>query len=342
MSHQKFYITKRSNGFFYIGWREENGRRCWKSTKCTRRFDALQFLGNFQRKMEVEHVTSAILLSRFFSDIFTPEHGTALRKTTMQTYQLAVRTFIATCGDRHIHTYTPDNVEEFKQKRLLAKATPAATNVYLRNLMAVFSFAVKKELLPKNIFHMSQLFKLPKQPPSYIQREDFSKLIEHTNKQLLKDVFTFAAATGLRSGEIQNLKWQNVDLPRRQISIVNSEEFTTKSGKSRVVPLNDTAITVLQTRQQRAVKEYIFHKNGFKLGRTYLSHSFKASIIRAGLPEHLRFHSLRHTFGSWCAQMNVPIYTIQALMGHADVQTTAIYAHLSESHLHDAVEKISL
>ena len=339
MTSCKLYLTKRSNQIWYMGWIED-GRRRWRSTKCAIKSDALQFLKEFQDsgKKQAANIT---LLECF--KLFSTEHGPSIRKSTLNSYEGAIKSFVGVCSDKFLSSYSASNIEQFKQVRINQGLSVNTVNIYLRSVMAVFSFAVKRELVPRNIFHMSQLIKIPKQPPAYLGKSEFQQLLEQTKNPLLKDIFTFAATTGMRAGELINLRWVNVDLERRQASIVNTEDFTTKSGNGRVVPLNETAYKVVMGREHlRRFSEYVFHKNGFRVQRCYLSHAFKKVVRKAKLPEALRFHSLRHTFGSWCAQSNVPIYTIQALMGHSSVQTTSIYAHLAESHLHSAVEKISI
>jgi integrase len=339
MTHRKLYLTKRSNQIWYIGWIED-GRRRWRTTKCSNKSDALCFLKAFEQS--TNRPTANLLLSECH-ELFLVEHGPSLRKNTLDSYASAMKAFLRICGDKHLTSYTQASVEQFKQQRTSEGATPTTVNIYLRSMMAIFSFALKRGLIEKTIFHISQSIKVPKRPPAYLGRKEFDALIEQTPSPLLREIFTFAATTGMRAGEIVNLKWTNVDLERRQASIVNSEDFTTKSGKGRVVPLNETAFKVLVGREaQRRFSDFAFHKRGFRIERNYLSHAFKKAVRKAGLSESLRFHSLRHTFGSWCAQSNVPIYTIQALMGHSNVQTTSIYAHLAESHLHSAVEKIAL
>ncbi|MFN0158270.1 MAG: tyrosine-type recombinase/integrase [Bacteroidota bacterium] len=338
MTHRKLYLTKRSNQIWYLGW-VEDGRRRWRSTKCTNKSDAHLFLREFQEADRKPRKN--ITLSECFQ-VFRETHGKEIRPSTLELCEWAVRAFLVVCKDKDLSAYSPSDIEHFKCKRLEAKSSITTINIYLRCVMSLFSFAVKKEMLAKSPLNMGLLLKSTKLPPAYISKDDFPKLLENTGSSLLREVFIFAASTGMRAGEIVNLKWMNVDMERRQVGVVSTETFLTKTGKSRVVPLNETAYGIVISRDQsRRLSEYVFHKGAYRIQRGYLSHSFKKVVRKAGLPEALRFHSLRHTFGSWCAQSNVPIYTIQALMGHSNVQTTAIYSHLAESHLHSAVDRIS-
>jgi len=65
---------------------------------------------------------------------------------------------------------------------------------------------------------------------------------------------------------------------------------------------------------------------GHPLERGQVSKRFKRTLKRAGVRE-IRFHDLRHTFGTRCAAAGVPLRTLQAWMGHADIKTTMVYTH---------------
>ena len=79
---------------------------------------------------------------------------------------------------------------------------------------------------------------------------------------------------------------------------------------------------------------------GGKLNKNYLAKRFRFFRDLAKLPKHLRFHSLRHTYGSWLAQAGVDLYRIKELMGHQSTQTTMRYAHLQPKNLRDAVDAV--
>ena len=64
------------------------------------------------------------------------------------------------------------------------------------------------------------------------------------------------------------------------------------------------------------------------------------TTARCGFPDVTKIHSLRHTFASHLVMKGVDLPTVQKLMGHADIQTTMIYAHLAPDHLVEAVDKL--
>jgi integrase len=196
-------------------------------------------------------------------------------------------------------------------------------------------------LLKDNPFLNSSQVKVAEQLPAYMTKDEFKELIKAVNEPVLKDVFLSAACTGLRLGEILNLKWKDVDLERKQIAIVNSETFKTKSGKCRIIPMNDLVYDML-FRRSYIVNEFVFHKNGYQLQVSYVSHKFKKYINDLNFNDKIHFHSLRHTFATWLVQDGVSIYEVQKLLGHSSVKVTEVYSHLAANELHKAVNKISI
>jgi site-specific recombinase XerD len=85
----------------------------------------------------------------------------------------------------------------------------------------------------------------------------------------------------------------------------------------------------------------VFARSGNRLSQSYVEHKFKQYVRWAGLNDDLKFHSLRHTFATWVVQNGASIYEVQKLLGHSDIKTTQIYAHLMASELHSTVNRIS-
>ncbi len=146
-------------------------------------------------------------------------------------------------------------------------------------------------------------------------------------------LFLTAALTGLRLGELRALPWHDVDFDAQTIRVYNSYSFGTltapKSGLSRTVPLADQVATELKAHRDRVPHDrgdLVFpgHRGEY-LDSTALRKRFKKAIEQAKL-RPLRFHDLRHTFGSLMINQ-ASIVQVQEWMGHADIQTTRKYLH---------------
>jgi integrase len=158
-------------------------------------------------------------------------------------------------------------------------------------------------------------------------------------------IFTVAAFTGLRLGELLALRWRDVDFAKRIVhvrrSIVLGVEDTPKSHKVRSVPLIDQAARALDGLSRRdhftTDDDFVFVDTvGAHVSDDRLRRRFRAALERAGLP-HMRLHDLRHTFGTLAVQA-FPLSDVRAYMGHANIETTMIYVHHVPQH--DAADKL--
>lgn len=148
--------------------------------------------------------------------------------------------------------------------------------------------------------------------------------------ELWYDVADFALQTGLRAGEIYSLMPYQVDLASKTGKI-----YDTKNSLSRVVPLNDTACSIVEKYVDQSVSQYqLFHKRGSLPFHQYKI--FRAAVAKCGFNtgvkdrrERVCFHTLRHTFASWLVQKGCSLAMVGTLLGHKDIKMTMRYAHLA-------------
>ena len=313
MPSDKFYLYKRPNGFWYIGYCE-NGKRRWKSTSATVKSDALRFLSAFEKSSESK--IDAVTLSEFVTQFCSLRSSDLRTSTVKRIYLPAFSSFQRICGNKPLPSYTLKDVEMYKSMRL-GTCSPVTVNIEFRTLRAAFNLALKWKLLRSNPFEQSSQLRIPERLPVYFSKEDFKKFIAKVQEPFLKDLFLFAALTGLRLGEILNLDWQNIHLERRLIVVANSECFLTKTGRCRLVPMSNAVTDILSRREAtRGMCAMVFHAKGERLQHSYVQHKFKKYVRQVGLSDALRFHSLRHTFATWLVEGGVNIYEVQKLLGH--------------------------
>jgi len=146
----------------------------------------------------------------------------------------------------------------------------------------------------------------------------------------------FSLHTGLRQHEQLSLTWERVSLLRRTILIQE-----TKSGKPRSIPLNKTAVGVLErVAKTRSIKnDLVFISNcGTKLNNCNLIRAFKRAVKKTEI-SGFTWHGLRRTFATRLAHKGLDIYKISRLLGHEDVQTTQKrYAHYCTESLRIGVD----
>jgi integrase len=160
-------------------------------------------------------------------------------------------------------------------------------------------------------------------------------------------IFLTAAFTGLRRGELIALRWRDVDFERSAIrvsgSYANGKLTTPKSGHGRVVPMVPEVAAALARLAQRESSvgddELVFPGEfGTYLDGSALRRRFVRACARAGL-RPIRFHDLRHTFGTLAVRGVESIVELQTWLGHAEVRTTMRYTHYREQQ--DAAERLA-
>lgn len=159
-------------------------------------------------------------------------------------------------------------------------------------------------------------------------------------------IFLTAAYAGLRLGELRSLRWRDLDFGKRLIHVRHSYVMRTedapKSGRVRSVPMIDQVATALDQLSRRngwtEEEDLVFvSPTGEHIEDSALRRRFYAALKAAGL-KHIRFHDLRHSFGTLAVQV-FPLTDVKAYMGHADIATTMIYVHHVPQV--DAAEKLS-
>ena len=150
--------------------------------------------------------------------------------------------------------------------------------------------------------------------PKCIRPEEFKQLIEVIPKKdlLARIGFLLAYASGMRISEV--LRCSKEHLRDKSIFIPPS-----KYGVERIVP------------KPKGWKEYFEDKLPLKTTARTLERKFKAYCLKAKLPAHYTFHSLRHGFATRLLESGTPINQVQMLLGHSNVSTTSIYVRANPS-----------
>jgi len=170
----------------------------------------------------------------------------------------------------------------------------------------------------------------PKHPPvSETERE----LREEEDEQD-GAIYLTAAHAGLRRSELLALLWEDIDFENDSIRVwegyAAKQKGKPKSRKSRTVPMEEKVAKTLKQLKRRprhtANKDHVFAgRDGSPLDGSALRRRYIRTLNAAGLRQ-LRFHDLRHTFGSLAINV-ASIVQVQAWMGHADIKTTMRYLH---------------
>ena len=238
-------------------------------------------------------------------------------------------------GEMELAEITPSFIAEYKTKRREEGASPRTINYELSLMSHAFNLARREwEWVKENPVSKVSKEKVNNQIERWLTFEEEEKLIKNSPKWL-REIILFALNTGLRQSEILNLKWSQVDLKRKTITILEQ-----KNQKIDTLPINKNALKILKERAMNSQNKvnYVFSsRSGGKIDPGNLRKSFYAVVKKASL-KPLRFHDLRHTFATRLAQVGVDLYMVQKLGRWKNVSMIMRYAHHYPESLRSGVE----
>ncbi len=327
------------NQVYYFEYFDETENRIKRvSTKCRKKNEAIKFLTTFKEKLQNKPKTNFILLNDF-KKLYLENTRITCSQKYVESIEVAFTLLERDFGNVSLSKFCYSQLERFFNKTF--QRTNYGAKLYLNTLRSAFQKAVQWNYFSENPLLKIKLPKIPKNNPLFVNEIELNDIINQENQQTLKDVYLFAFHTGMRLGEITNLKWSQIDFSERIISVVNTEDFTTKGKKERIIPINERLFFILSNRLPKIMDiskdVYLFNKNGFKFNEDYISKQFKKALRKTNLKPAIHFHDLRHSFASNLVMKGVPLYTVMELLGHQDIKTTQIYSHLKMDNLKDAV-----
>jgi len=252
--------------------------------------------------------------------------------------------FPAACPDirmidaKYLREFVDELLEGGEGVRALKKKT---VNDIMGFIKAIFKYAIENNYLKENPTYKLKEFRIAKKGKiQFYSDEELKLLFNNLDKHWLLPI-KFMLHTGLRRNEMIYLRWSNVFLgdPKNPHIVVESQDdFETKTGNTRTIPLNADAVKILEERKNVHATYVFTGPDNNLIHRNSPLIQLNKALKKSGLKGNI--HELRHTFASKLVMSGVDLYTVSRLLGHSDIETTMIYAHLSPSHMSDAVKKL--
>jgi integrase/recombinase XerD len=342
--------NSKSHGRYYVYYKDENGKTKSITTGTAYKHEALAFLIAFaNRPKEVKPTEPVIKPLEKFSELednvmrFVKDNH---RTGTASIYKFTLRSFREIIGDKHLNEISIKDVEYYKSCRL-KKVAPSTCNIDISTLKATFNVGIKFGWVLHNPVKGIPKLRIPQKDRLCMSDDEVANLLnEVKDYPLMRNMILFGLYTGCRMKEITNLQWKDIDLKDRLIHIRNKEDFNTKTGKSRLIPICDSlysAINQMIIENGNVINfhdpdSYVFSKeNNIRFTNSSITHMFKYYIRKAKLPEKFHFHCLRHTFITNCIKRGININYVQALAGHSELKTTLGYTHIGIEDLKRAI-----
>lgn len=244
----------------------------------------------------------------------------------------------------------------------LSKITPLMMNqvcIDLQEERGISSSTINRVISAVStvLNHCSTMGVIDFTPPKFQRRKEgehrltwFTKDEVETMYQAAVDPFSrddvaaiimVAAYTGMRQGELLKLRTQDIDLGTGQFYIGGRDGFETKAKNFRAVPIHERIKPIILNRTEYARRDTLIFGDDWPSGKDQLIRAFKkVRNYSVKKDDKWTFHSLRHTFATWCAEAGVPIRTLMELLGHSNVETTLRYAKVTDLARSTAINSI--
>jgi len=235
-------------------------------------------------------------------------------------------------GDKEPHQIAPFDVDRLRVQMLKTKSRQTV-KLTLALLRRIIRFGQRKGLCRPLPFQL-ELPQVNNETTEDLTAEELSRLLkvlDEDHDQDIANMMRLALFTGMRRGELLNLRWTDLDFDRGFILLRDP-----KGGRNQTIPMSDAARSVLE-KQAGNGSDYVFPGRSGKK-RADPRRSLNRIKERAGLPKDFRpLHGLRHAYASILASSGqVDLYTLQKLLTHKSPVMTQRYAHLRDEALRRA------
>lgn len=227
---------------------------------------------------------------------------------------------------------------------LLERVSAATVNTVMGTLSAFFTWCIEQDWIEHNPCHGVKRLKPDARVFPWLDSTEAITRVLGECPEHIRTIVAVLVGTGMRLDEALHLRWDDVDLEHRIVTVHRGRRGraptgTTKSGKARRVPIFDSVLGVLKAMKLARGGNSLLWPGGYRrlrgteperaLSQAAVRDPFKLAAKRAGLPPELRLHDLRHTFASLFLVDGGDIFKLSRILGHNSVAITErTYAHL--------------
>ncbi len=309
-----------------------------QARKLSQQYKAERLLSSKQPAIEPK---SVMTLRTFMADHYQP-HAVLHKRSAKKDEQLFRIHIGPRFGSLPLDKISRRDVQVFHNDLLTKGQSPASADHSLKLFRRALNLAVQWEYLEKNPLVGIALFNVDNGVENYLDDAAVQRLVAvlRTDKnRTVSLILMFLVSVGQRKTSALLAKFSEIDLVNRvwRIPATNS-----KSKRSSSVPLNDSAMWVLDQLDTKGKSEYLFVNKHTGKPFTSISKVWYRIRKEAGLNDNVRIHDLRHTFASMLVSAGRSLYQVQQILGHSDPKITMRYAHLSSKTLQEAANAASV
>lgn len=261
-----------------------------------------------------------------FADVYLEEYC-RIRNTRPDFKEETLNVITRIVGDRKLKQFTAADALDFEKVRA-GEVKPATVNRGLAVMSNMFTFARRKGFILRNPMEGFGRLPVDEKALSVMSPAEERLIVEKTLEvdPVVGAYIGILGETGLRMTEALQLKWEFLNLGRRQLTVEASKNY-----KSRYVPISEYAAELLGTLTRYIGNPYVFIRNSTNNRLRAPQKEFAAGKAAAGVAWP-GFHSFRHYRATQWLKHGVDIRTVKEWLGHRDIQTTMRYLHFVEGH----------
>lgn len=235
----------------------------------------------------------------------------------------------------HIKNYREFLIETKNLRTGDGKLSTNTTSSYFKNFLMVVKLAYKDNLITEDLTKYAEYIKEEATYREYLTEEELAKLWNTEIKiEAVKHMAIFAALTGLRFSDIENLTWENVHKDKHQGFYIKVLEK--KTGNLYNHPIPEPAYNILKLQPSKFGKVF----EGLKYSQ--ITRPLSDWIKKSEVNKKISFHNFRHSYATLQLANGTDIYTVSKLLGHKNVSTTQIYAKVIDKNKIEAVNRIKI
>jgi site-specific recombinase XerD len=251
-----------------------------------------------------------------------------LSEATQKDYVRNVRNFTAFLG-RSPDTATSEDLRRFQLHMAQQQVSPWSINAAIAALRFFFTVTLDKPDLVRPLRIVNE----PRKAPVVLSREEVARLLEAAPGLKYKAALSVAYGAGLRVSEVANLKVSDIDSERMTLRVEQG-----KGQRDRYVMLSPQLLELLRD-WWRASRPQVWLFPGQNpinpMTPRQLNRAVHAAKDLAGISKRVSPHTLRHSFATHLLEQGVDIRVIQVLLGHAKLETTALYTRVAVNTVRD-------
>ena len=214
---------------------------------------------------------------------------------------------------------------------------------HLSSLRTYYDFLKKENIVTENIFKNVKNPKIEKTIPNFISHDKLNEIFTSFNDSNLdirnRLVIELLYATGLRVGELVNIKIKDIDFGAQSIKVLG------KGSKERYVFYNNTTKEVLKKylvvrkKLQKKANDYLLlNDKGTPIKEASVRKIIQTTLMKCGIKSKITPHTFRHTFATDLLNQGLDLVNVKELLGHASLNTTSIYTHITNDRIKEVYQ----